>query len=403
MLDEPRRLRTAAGPVVQLVPVVAEDVRRPAHAAAGPSSSSSYCSGACDHRDQPQPLETALLPLDLRVCCSCVRRSCREPTTYTCQLLSCMFPLDAGDSARLPAAPPADARAADRAGAGGPLRGLGADDPPGRRVARGGRRPGRGGARACGRLPPGGRVPDEADRPDGRRGGGALRRARPRPPSSASAACSPTPGSRCSRRFPPSCRSAPAARSVTSTSTPAAGSAPRTRCLTCRRSPSATWREQRLSARYREGPRVVRRTLDPLGLVLKGGAWYLVARRSAGMRVYRVSRFVSVRVRDEGFERPEGFELDSVLGGVVAHVRGLAAARRGQAARERARPPPSAARPAGRGRRLHRRLRESRGGVPRAAEVRPRRGGARAARAARTNRRDRAARSRICTPSATVR
>ena len=29
------------------------------------------------------------------------------------------------------------------------------------------------------------------------------------------------------------------------------------------------------------------------------------------MRVYRVSRFVSVRVRDEGFERPEGFELDS--------------------------------------------------------------------------------------------
>jgi predicted DNA-binding transcriptional regulator YafY len=53
----------------------------------------------------------------------------------------------------------------------------------------------------------------------------------------------------------------------------------------------------------------VQRTLDPLGLVLKGGAWYLVARRSAGMRVYRVSRFASVRVRDEGFERPEDFEL----------------------------------------------------------------------------------------------
>jgi predicted DNA-binding transcriptional regulator YafY len=72
---------------------------------------------------------------------------------------------------------------------------------------------------------------------------------------------------------------------------------------------SATWHEQCLGARYREGPRVVRRTLDPLGLVLKGGAWYLVARRSAGMRVYRVSRFVSVRVRDEGFERPEDFDL----------------------------------------------------------------------------------------------
>jgi predicted DNA-binding transcriptional regulator YafY len=71
----------------------------------------------------------------------------------------------------------------------------------------------------------------------------------------------------------------------------------------------ATWRERRLSARYREGPRIVRRTLDPLGLVLKGGAWYLVAHRSAGMRVYRVSRFTSVRVREEGFERPEGFDL----------------------------------------------------------------------------------------------
>ena len=72
---------------------------------------------------------------------------------------------------------------------------------------------------------------------------------------------------------------------------------------------SATWHEQRLTTRYREGVRTVRRTLEPLGLVLKGGAWYLVAHRSAGMRVYRVSRFVSVRVREEPFERPEEFDL----------------------------------------------------------------------------------------------
>jgi predicted DNA-binding transcriptional regulator YafY len=74
---------------------------------------------------------------------------------------------------------------------------------------------------------------------------------------------------------------------------------------------SATWQGKRLSTRYREGRRIVRRTLDPLGLVLKGGAWYLVARRSVGMRVYRVSRFASARIRDEGFERPEGFELST--------------------------------------------------------------------------------------------
>ena len=72
---------------------------------------------------------------------------------------------------------------------------------------------------------------------------------------------------------------------------------------------AATWQGKRLNARYREGRKVVHRTLDPLGLVLKGGAWYLVARRSAGMRVYRVSRFASVHVRDEGFQRPEEFEL----------------------------------------------------------------------------------------------
>src|ERR671922_910193 len=72
---------------------------------------------------------------------------------------------------------------------------------------------------------------------------------------------------------------------------------------------AATWQGRRLSARYREGPRVVRRTLDPRGLVLKGGAWYLVARRSVGMRVYRVSRVASVRALEDPFERPSDFEL----------------------------------------------------------------------------------------------
>jgi predicted DNA-binding transcriptional regulator YafY len=53
----------------------------------------------------------------------------------------------------------------------------------------------------------------------------------------------------------------------------------------------------------------VQRTIDPLGLVLKGGAWYLVARRSAGMRVYRVSRVAAVRPLADSFERPPEFEL----------------------------------------------------------------------------------------------
>jgi len=72
---------------------------------------------------------------------------------------------------------------------------------------------------------------------------------------------------------------------------------------------AAVWSGCRVRLRYREGRRVVQRTLDPLGLVLKGGAWYLVARRSAGMRVYRVSRVAAVRALDDVFERPPEFEL----------------------------------------------------------------------------------------------
>jgi predicted DNA-binding transcriptional regulator YafY len=72
---------------------------------------------------------------------------------------------------------------------------------------------------------------------------------------------------------------------------------------------AAVWRGCRIRLRYREGGRLVQRTVDPLGLVLKGGAWYLVARRSAGMRVYRVSRVASVRALEQPFDRPADFEL----------------------------------------------------------------------------------------------
>lgn len=74
---------------------------------------------------------------------------------------------------------------------------------------------------------------------------------------------------------------------------------------------AAVWRGVRARIRYREGTRVVQRTIDPLGLVLKAGAWYLVAHRVAGMRVYRVSRVVSVRLLEETCERPDGFELSA--------------------------------------------------------------------------------------------
>ncbi|OLF13547.1 helix-turn-helix transcriptional regulator [Actinophytocola xanthii] len=71
----------------------------------------------------------------------------------------------------------------------------------------------------------------------------------------------------------------------------------------------AVWRERRVRLRYRrwEAPREVTRVLDPYGLVLKAGRWYLVA--GPGPRTYRVSQIQSLEVLDEGFTRPAEFDL----------------------------------------------------------------------------------------------
>lgn len=53
------------------------------------------------------------------------------------------------------------------------------------------------------------------------------------------------------------------------------------------------------------------RLVDPLGLVAKGGIWYLVASTGAGMRTYRVSRVAGVRQTDEPYTRPPDFDLES--------------------------------------------------------------------------------------------
>jgi predicted DNA-binding transcriptional regulator YafY len=71
----------------------------------------------------------------------------------------------------------------------------------------------------------------------------------------------------------------------------------------------ALWRGRRLEVRYREGAAVVSRRLDPLGLILKAGVWYLLAQRRGEERAYRVSRIVSARERAEPATRPHGFDL----------------------------------------------------------------------------------------------
>ncbi|MET8651285.1 helix-turn-helix transcriptional regulator [Nocardia aurea] len=73
----------------------------------------------------------------------------------------------------------------------------------------------------------------------------------------------------------------------------------------------ALWHDRRLLVRYRRGDRVVERRLDPLGLVLKAGTWYLVARQGADIRSYRVGRIETAHALDETFSRPDDFELST--------------------------------------------------------------------------------------------
>jgi predicted DNA-binding transcriptional regulator YafY len=73
----------------------------------------------------------------------------------------------------------------------------------------------------------------------------------------------------------------------------------------------AVWAAQRVDLRYRRGRHELRRRVDPLGLVLKAGTWYLVARHRGQLRTYRASRIVAVTRRPERFERPDDFELET--------------------------------------------------------------------------------------------
>lgn len=82
----------------------------------------------------------------------------------------------------------------------------------------------------------------------------------------------------------------------------------------------ALWRDRVLRVRYRRGTRLgappaegrekaVDRVLEPYGLVLKAGVWYLIGRIGPDLRVYRVDRFERVEATGDGFDRDPEFDL----------------------------------------------------------------------------------------------
>lgn len=71
----------------------------------------------------------------------------------------------------------------------------------------------------------------------------------------------------------------------------------------------AVWDDRRITARYRGRAAEVARELEPYGLVLKAGVWYLCARVAETFRVYRIDRFTEVAAGAERFTRDAGFDL----------------------------------------------------------------------------------------------
>ncbi|MEU7746523.1 YafY family protein [Nonomuraea sp. NPDC049158] len=74
---------------------------------------------------------------------------------------------------------------------------------------------------------------------------------------------------------------------------------------------AAVWEQRRLRMTYRRwGQQDVEREVNPYGLVLKGGSWYLIAAPDGQRpRTYRVARILTLETLPGGFDRPEGFDL----------------------------------------------------------------------------------------------
>ena len=72
---------------------------------------------------------------------------------------------------------------------------------------------------------------------------------------------------------------------------------------------TAVWEERPLKIRYQRWQGIVTRQVDPVGLVRKGNAWYMVARADKQYRTYRLTRILELETIEERFQRPADFDL----------------------------------------------------------------------------------------------
>jgi predicted DNA-binding transcriptional regulator YafY len=73
----------------------------------------------------------------------------------------------------------------------------------------------------------------------------------------------------------------------------------------------AAWKDRKVHLTYRKNTgEITERIVDPLGLVIKAGIWYLVALSHGNYRVFRISRVRNVILLNEPCERPPDFDLE---------------------------------------------------------------------------------------------
>jgi predicted DNA-binding transcriptional regulator YafY len=71
----------------------------------------------------------------------------------------------------------------------------------------------------------------------------------------------------------------------------------------------AVWTQTAIRIRYQSWRSEKQRVVEPLGLVIKSGAWYMVANINGGACTYRISRLLELTELELRFERPAKFDL----------------------------------------------------------------------------------------------
>ncbi|WP_431676405.1 helix-turn-helix transcriptional regulator [Kitasatospora sp. KL5] len=82
---------------------------------------------------------------------------------------------------------------------------------------------------------------------------------------------------------------------------------------------AAVWARRAVVLRYRRwrAPEEIERRVEPYGLVLKAGRWYLVAGGPSGIRTYRIDQIIGLRGPEEEFAVPDGFDLGTYWTGYL--------------------------------------------------------------------------------------